>query len=75
MAKKTEKKYPRTLYKSGGPNKWGKDKYYSSVDVNDEIEETAAKTTGYLDSFHDALFGKEGGKNASKEREIKKDDF
>lgn len=49
--------FPRTLYKSGGPNKWGKGKTYSTALVEDEAELKAATKAGYIDSFHDALFG------------------
>lgn len=49
-------KYPRTLYKSGGPKKWGKDKYYSETIVENEKDQEAAEKAGYVDSFQDALF-------------------
>jgi hypothetical protein len=48
--------FPRTLYKSGGPFKWGKGKNYSSILVEDEDELKAAIKTGFIDSFQEALF-------------------
>ena len=52
-----ENKYPRTLYKAGGSKKWGGDKFYTDIIVVDEDEQEAAGHNGFVDSFHDALFG------------------
>lgn len=60
MAKK--KRFPRTLYKKGGSQRLhsgGKSYEYSSEIVENEEEYKAAMATGYLDSFNDAIFGKE----------------
>jgi len=50
--------FPRTLYKSGGKLKWGKDKYYSSKLVKTESEYDATIEDGYIDNFNEALNSK-----------------
>lgn len=69
------KKFPRTLYKKGGKLVWGHGVQYSSETVENEEEMKAAISAGYMDDFHEALFGKEEVKNAPEKRDIKEDDF
>ena len=54
--KKKDERYPRTLYKAGGPKKWGKGHMYSDVIVENEEDQAAAEKAGYIDSFQDDLF-------------------
>ena len=60
MAKNKEiSKFPTNLYKKGGELTWGKGFKYSTVYVKDEDQYSDALKAGYIDSFQDALFGKE----------------
>lgn len=62
MAKKKAPKsrFPRNLYKKGGPLVWGKkENTYSTVLVEDEEQFEIATKEGYLDDFNEALFGEE----------------
>ena len=62
MAKKKKKeeiRFPRNLYKKGGPLVWGKKEHtYSTVLVENESEFKEAVKAGYLDDFSAAIFGK-----------------
>lgn len=54
-------KYPRTLYKSPGTQKFvtkGVHYTYDSLVVNDDNEFDTALDMGYIDSFSDAIFHK-----------------
>ena len=57
--------YPRSLYKTGGKLKWGKDKYYSTILVKNEKEHDKAREEGFIDSFAQALEPVEEIKNPS----------
>ena len=57
-----ESKLPRNLYKKGGPMTLptgGEVHKYSTVLVKTEEELEVALSSGYIDSFHDAVFGVE----------------
>ena len=69
-----EVKFPRHLFSKGGKYKWGKDLTYSKTYVKDEKEYKAALEAGYVDSFHDALFGKEKT-SALQQTEENEEDF
>lgn len=78
-AKKIEKpgRFPRTLYRYGGKELWGGKIPYSSILVKDEKELDDAVDDGFIDSFEKALVEptlKEETR-ASKERNVKEDDF
>ena len=74
-------KYPRTLYKKSKDgaldftNKEHRHVMYDSLVVENEEELEAAKEMGYVDDFHDALFGEppaKPNKPAKEEDEPKK---
>jgi len=48
--------FPRTLYKKGGPKKWGKGFAYSDILVKSQDEYDSAIEVGYIDDFNEALF-------------------
>ena len=73
----SETKYPRTLYKGhdAGTQKFVTNRtayFYDSLLVNNEEEQKAAEEMGYVDSFHNALFG-EVPKREKEEGVIKSD--
>lgn len=74
IKKEVEILFPRNLYKSPGEIQWGSkdsEKSYDTVLVNDEDEYNKEIKLGYIDSFHEALFGKK--KQVAKKPE--EDDF
>ena len=48
--------FPRTVFKSPGKIKWGKDKSYDAVLVKDEKEMDSYIKKGYTDDLNAAIF-------------------
>lgn len=51
--------FPRTVYKAGGKQVWGKGQKYTSRIVANVKELKAAKADGFIDDFAKALASKE----------------